>query len=228
MPFWNWFRPRTTYQDLPDVIWLNDDTATAQLVVEIKRRVVVDALVVAIIHFTDRIAPLEAQLQAAGLPFRTLTEPISGQQLAHVADRLAQDQGQAGVLIVPVHLLAAGEPIAATTSSKAVVTLLLRERHPLRSEDEKVEAFAASIPCQTRLQPFSSLDDALMGAFNGDWVRGVLVRMGMMPGESITSPMVTRRIKTAQRKVEKQSMGFNPSATNGQSWFEQLPDAARS
>ncbi len=50
---------------------------------------------------------------------------------------------------------------------------------------------------------YLSLEDDLMRIFAGEWVKNILTRLGMQPGEAIESRMVTRRIEAAQKKVEE-------------------------
>ena len=52
---------------------------------------------------------------------------------------------------------------------------------------------------------FLSLEDDLMRIFAGEWVKGILDRLGMQEGEKIESRMVTRRIEAAQKKVEERN-----------------------
>ena len=44
-----------------------------------------------------------------------------------------------------------------------------------------------------------------MRIFAGEWVKGILTRLGMQRGEAIESRMVTRRIEAAQKKVEERN-----------------------
>ena len=48
-----------------------------------------------------------------------------------------------------------------------------------------------------------SLEDDLMRIFAGEWVSGLLARLGMEEGQAIESRMVSRRIEAAQKKVEE-------------------------
>ncbi len=50
---------------------------------------------------------------------------------------------------------------------------------------------------------YLSLEDDLMRIFAGDFVKNVMMRLGMKEGEAIESAMVTRRIAAAQKKVEE-------------------------
>src|SRR5207244_8044699 len=52
---------------------------------------------------------------------------------------------------------------------------------------------------------YLSLQDDLMRIFAGEWVAGVLQRLGMEQGQAIESRMVSRRIEAAQKKVEERN-----------------------
>lgn len=58
---------------------------------------------------------------------------------------------------------------------------------------------------------YLSLEDDLMRVFAGDFVRGVMQRLGMQEGEAIESAMVTRRIEAAQKKVEERNFEIRKS-----------------
>jgi preprotein translocase subunit SecA len=50
---------------------------------------------------------------------------------------------------------------------------------------------------------FVALEDPLMRKFARDWVKRMLGRLGMGEGQEITSPMVSKAIERAQKKVEE-------------------------
>ncbi|MDE3269178.1 MAG: preprotein translocase subunit SecA [Pseudomonadota bacterium] len=52
---------------------------------------------------------------------------------------------------------------------------------------------------------FLSLEDDLMRIFASDRLSGIMARLGMTEGESIVSPMVSKAIARAQKKVEEQN-----------------------
>ncbi|MFK7740655.1 MAG: preprotein translocase subunit SecA [Planctomycetota bacterium] len=76
------------------------------------------------------------------------------------------------------------------------------ERHEARRIDNQLRGRCGrqGDPGQTKF--FLSFDDDLMRIFARDWVRSMMERMGLKPGEVIDSPMVTRGIAKAQKKVE--------------------------
>jgi len=76
------------------------------------------------------------------------------------------------------------------------------ERHEARRIDNQLRGRCArqGDPGQTKF--FLSFDDDLMRIFARDWVKVMMEKMGLKPGEVIDSPMVTRGLAKAQRKVE--------------------------
>jgi preprotein translocase subunit SecA len=76
------------------------------------------------------------------------------------------------------------------------------ERHEARRIDNQLRGRCArqGDPGQTKF--FLSFDDDLMRIFARDWVKVMMEKMGLKPGEVIDSPMVTRGLAKAQKKVE--------------------------
>ncbi|MCU0864111.1 MAG: preprotein translocase subunit SecA [Planctomycetes bacterium] len=76
------------------------------------------------------------------------------------------------------------------------------ERHEARRIDNQLRGRCGrqGDPGQTKF--FLSFDDDLMRIFARDWVKVMMEKMGLKSGEVIDSPMVTRGIAKAQKKVE--------------------------
>jgi preprotein translocase subunit SecA len=79
------------------------------------------------------------------------------------------------------------------------------ERHEARRIDNQLRGRAArqGDPGSTRF--YLSLEDDLMRIFARDWVKNMLTRLGMLEGQEIESPMVSRGIEKAQRRVEQRN-----------------------
>ncbi len=58
---------------------------------------------------------------------------------------------------------------------------------------------------------YLSLEDDLMRIFAGDFVKSMMERLGMKEGEAIEHSMVTRRIASAQKKVEERNYEIRKS-----------------
>ncbi len=76
------------------------------------------------------------------------------------------------------------------------------ERHESRRIDNQLRGRAGRQGDPGSSRFFLSLEDPLMRIFMPPSMKAMLEKMGMKPGESIDSPLVTRSIEKAQRKVE--------------------------
>ena len=76
------------------------------------------------------------------------------------------------------------------------------ERHEARRIDNQLRGRAGRQGDPGSSRFFLSLEDDLMRIFARDWVKGFLQRLGMRDGQDITSPMVSRSVERAQKKVE--------------------------
>ena len=79
------------------------------------------------------------------------------------------------------------------------------ERHEARRIDNQLRGRAGRQGDPGSSRFFLSLEDDLMRIFAGDWVRSMLQKLGMVEGQAIESRMVSRRIESAQRKVEERN-----------------------
>lgn len=79
------------------------------------------------------------------------------------------------------------------------------ERHEARRIDLQLRGRCGRQGDPGSSRFYLSLEDDLMRIFAGDWVKGILTRLGMQEGEAIESKMVSRRIEGAQKKVEERN-----------------------
>jgi preprotein translocase subunit SecA len=77
------------------------------------------------------------------------------------------------------------------------------ERHEARRIDNQLRGRAGRQGDPGSSVFYVSLEDTLMRKFARDWVKRMLGRLGMGAGEEVTSPMVSRAIERAQKKVEE-------------------------
>ncbi|TWT87330.1 preprotein translocase subunit SecA [Pseudobythopirellula maris] len=83
--------------------------------------------------------------------------------------------------------------------------ILGTERHEARRIDLQLRGRSGRQGDPGSSRFYLSLEDDLMRIFAGDWVKGMLTRLGMQEGEAIESKMVSRRIEGAQKKVEERN-----------------------
>ncbi|HSM11326.1 MAG TPA: SEC-C metal-binding domain-containing protein, partial [Lysobacter sp.] len=76
------------------------------------------------------------------------------------------------------------------------------ERHESRRIDNQLRGRAGRQGDPGSSRFYLSLEDNLMRIFAADWVQKVMERMGLKEDDIIESPLVTKQIANAQRKVE--------------------------
>ena len=77
------------------------------------------------------------------------------------------------------------------------------ERHDSRRIDLQLRGRAGRQGDAGSSRFFISLDDKLMRLFAGDMVKRIMQMAGLNEGEPIVSPMLTRRVEGAQKKIEE-------------------------
>ncbi len=175
-------KKRTNVEVVPDHIWMTTDAKFAGLAREAEERsrsATVAILLVA--HFPEVLARLEelASQQAWSVPCKAV---LARNLNTDLATSLSLDES-------------------------AMIDVIVGERHPLPSVDDRLEEFADELPCRCRFSHHLSLEDAVMEVFAGDWVKGVLTKLGMKEDEAIESQLVSRRIRQAQQKIEGRAFG---------------------
>jgi len=215
-----WFGRRSPLICEPDRVWLTRSAALAGLYRDVAGRLDRDALVLVGAHFPATLGQVQTTVESGGLEYDLLAEPLCG---AGLARRIAS--GGARLLLVPAAALPAGEPPAAEMDRSRSVSILMAERHPLRSHDRQIEEFAAALPHPTHLGFYVALDDALMKGFAGEWVEGVLRVLGMNENDAISARGVTRAVKKAQAKLQERVFSDRP-ADSADEWYRlNVPDA---
>lgn len=85
------------------------------------------------------------------------------------------------------------------------------ERHEARRIDLQLRGRCGRQGDPGSSRFYLSLEDDLMRIFAGDWVKSALSWLGMQNGQAIESPMVTRRVEGAQKKVEERNFEIRKS-----------------
>ncbi len=197
MGFLDWFKSTpSNVTVLDDTIWLSKQaklngiaTALSKCLDEQDRP---DAVIL-VAHFQDSLDELRQIAEAAG-PSHLVTLTSAG-------------------------TLAKNAAFCTSLDPSRTVEIVVGERHPLRLHDENVLEFARSLPCRCRLIYHVSLEDPMMRAFCGEWVKTVLEKLGMAEDEVVDSNLVARRIKAAQKKIAKQCVSESP-ADSAELWME--------
>lgn len=198
MGLFDWFKQKPKRLAVRDQrVWLTKQGKLAGIAAEVEQGLVgsvetTDFLLVA--HFPDCLDELRALVDQRQFDTRSV--------FVILADGL---EGRS----------AAGMALDASHSVRVIVA----ERHPLLSHDEAVLEFARDLPCRCSVVHHVSLDDTVTQVFSGEWVQGILEKLGMDENDAIESRMVVRRLEQALLTVERRSTGDQP-AESAEQWFE--------
>jgi len=80
--------------------------------------------------------------------------------------------------------------------------ILVVEHHPQASKDQALLDTAAKLSCQVELCFHFSLDDPMLRHFNGDAIQKLFKTLGIAETESLSHPLITTAIRSAQEKIE--------------------------
>ncbi len=192
-------KKRTNVEVVPDHIWVTSVAKFAGLAKVVEDRAQSETVAILLVaHFPDVLARLE-----------------------ELANQLA--------LSVPVKAVPAGNlDVNLATSlnldKSAIIDVIVGERHPLPSVDDRLEEFADELPCRCRFSHHISLEDPVFEIFAGPWVVNVLRKLGISEDQAIESNMVSRRIRQAQQKIEGRAFGSS-DANSAAEWLEKnCPD----
>lgn len=184
---------KSNLQVVDDRVWLNQAAKMRGVQRELNEWIGSDsAAILLVAHFDD----VHEQL-------KSLAEASSG--LKQVTALVAHDMPE---------MVSSGQFDASRS-----IDVIVAERHPLPTVDDALLWRAKELPCRCRLVHHVSLDDAIMQAFAGPWVKEMLQKLGMTEEEAIESAMVRRRIRAAQQRLQCLATG-NQNARSAEDWMQ--------
>jgi preprotein translocase subunit SecA len=143
---------------------------------------------------------LSRLLQKRGIEHEVLNAKHHEREAAIVAKA-----GQPGAVTIATNMAGRGTDIllGEGVASKGGLHIVGTERHEARRIDNQLRGRAGRQGDPGSSLFYVSLEDALMRKFAREGVKRLLARLGMGDGQEITSPMVSRAIQRAQKKVEE-------------------------
>ena len=117
---------------------------------------------------------------------------------------IVQSAGRKGAVTIATNMAGRGTDIKLDKEVKEAGGLVIvgTERHESRRIDRQLRGRAGRQGDPGSSQFFISLEDDLMRLFRGDRIASVMQRLKVPEGEPIQSPMVTKSVGNAQKKVE--------------------------
>ncbi len=121
--------------------------------------------------------------------------------------QIIAEAGQRGHVTISTNMAGRGTDIKLGEGVRELGGLYVigTERHESRRIDNQLRGRSGRQGDPGRTKFYLSLEDDLMRIFASDRLSAIMQRLGMKEGEAIVSPMVTRAIEKAQRRVEEQN-----------------------
>jgi len=122
---------------------------------------------------------------------------------------IVQSAGRKSSVTIATNMAGRGTDIKLDPDVKAAggLTIIGTERHEARRIDRQLRGRAGRQGDPGSSQFFISLEDDLMRLFGGERIAAVMQRLKVPDGEPIQSPLVTKSVGNAQKKVESNNFG---------------------
>jgi preprotein translocase subunit SecA len=142
---------------------------------------------------------LSGLLKKRGIPH----EILNAKNHAREAE-IIKNAGQRGMVTISTNMAGRGTDIVLgpEVANLGGLYVVGTERHESRRIDNQLRGRSGRQGDAGASRFYLSLEDDLMRIFAADWLQGMMSRLGMKEGEAIESPLVTRSVERAQKRVE--------------------------
>lgn len=144
-----------------------------------------------------------------GIPHQVLNAKLH-QKEADIVALAGQSTNGLGAVTIATNMAGRGTDIKLSPEVKAAggLAIIGTERHESRRVDRQLRGRAGRQGDQGSSLFFVSLEDKLMRLFGSERIANVMDRLGFKEGEMIESPMISKQIERAQKKVEENNFGI--------------------
>ncbi len=189
-------------KDEQDLVYKTEDAKWSAIVEEIRERHAKGQPLLVGTASIEKSEHLHVLLEQAGIPHEVLNAKNHGREA-----EIIQYAGHKGKVTIATNMAGRGTDIALGEGVTELggLHVLGTERHESRRIDNQLRGRSGRQGDPGSSQYFLSLDDNLMRIFGGANVKNLMTRFGVKDDEVITHPIVSRSIRSAQRRVEGQS-----------------------
>ncbi len=145
-----------------------------------------------------------------GIPHQVLNAKLHQKEADIVALAGQQDAQGRGAVTIATNMAGRGTDIKLSPEVKAAggLAIIGTERHESRRVDRQLRGRAGRQGDPGSSVFYVSLEDKLMRLFASERIASVMDRLGFKEGEMIESPMISKSIERAQKKVEENNFGI--------------------
>ena len=133
---------------------------------------------------------------------------LNAKQHAREAEIVAQ-AGQSSTVTIATNMAGRGTDIKLSPEVKAAggLAIIGTERHDSRRVDRQLRGRSGRQGDPGSSTFYVSLEDKLMRLFGSERIAGIVDKLGMNEDDTLVSPMLSKSIEKAQRKVEENNFG---------------------
>jgi len=144
-----------------------------------------------------------------GIPHQVLNAKLH-QKEADIVALAGQSTNGLGAVTIATNMAGRGTDIKLSPEVKAAggLAIIGTERHESRRVDRQLRGRAGRQGDPGSSLFYVSLEDKLMRLFGSERIANVMDRLGFKEGEMIESPMISKQIERAQKKVEENNFGI--------------------
>ena len=152
---------------------------------------------------------LSKMLKMRRIPHNVLNAKLHQREAQIVAEAGRSENGL-GAVTIATNMAGRGTDIKLTDEVKAAggLAIIGTERHESRRVDRQLRGRAGRQGDPGSSVFYVSLEDKLMRLFASERIAKVMDRLGFEDGERIESPMISKSIERAQKKVEENNFGI--------------------
>ena len=145
-----------------------------------------------------------------GIPHQVLNAKLHQKEADIVALAGQQDSQGRGAVTIATNMAGRGTDIKLSPEVKAAggLAIIGTERHESRRVDRQLRGRAGRQGDPGSSLFFISLEDKLMRLFGSERIATVMDKLGFKEGEMLESPMISKQVERAQRKVEENNFGI--------------------
>ena len=132
------------------------------------------------------------------------------QKEASIVAKAGQSTNGLGAVTIATNMAGRGTDIKLSSEVKAAggLAIIGTERHESRRVDRQLRGRAGRQGDPGSSVFYVSLEDKLMRLFASERIASIMDRLGFKEGERIESPMISKSIERAQKKVEENNFGI--------------------
>ncbi len=151
-----------------------------------------------------------SQLLSKMLDMRKIPHQVLNAKLHQKEADIVANAGQSSTVTIATNMAGRGTDIKLSPEVKAAggLAIIGTERHESRRVDRQLRGRSGRQGDPGSSVFYVSLEDKLMRLFASERIASVMDKLGFKDGEMIESPMISRSIERAQKKVEENNFGI--------------------